>query len=658
MTSPNDLFLTSDFGTQGCRVGVADMEGNLLATKEEKYPIHYPKPGYAVQNSDHWWSSFKVAAVEVLETIGAEARSRVRAIAICATSSSVVPVDEEGEALADAMMWMDVRSKGVATRINETRHPVLSHCGDAVSPEWFIPKLLWIKENERDLYDRAHLIVEQQDLINFRLTGTWAASKVQAVCKWNYVDGAGFDDDYMGLIGLEDYRDKIICNVLPMGAVIGNMREELASELGIDSIPVVQGGIDAHIGTVGMGVVKPGILGANMGTSFVQLIFTDVDKPVTGVWGPYTGAMIPGLTLLEGGQISAGSLVKWYQSIFDIQGSEAFDIMREEVKGIPIGADGLIALDFFQGNRTPYKDSYSKGALFGLTLNHDRAHIHRALMEAVALGFKNIIVNFEKQGVPVNKVICTGGVTFDKVWMKILADATGKPFVINENTNYGTLLGPAMLAATGVGAFRDLEDAADHMVHRKEQVDPDLSVFAEYERLFRIYCELYEKTKGLARALAADTEDQGEPLEAREIEVKPSENDFVKVSTSTVPVLTIASSNGGYGGPLNIPLDGKRDEIVYLTALGERPALVDKVAELTGMKVVNGFMEKVSEEKTALMVIDCGGSLRCGVYPRKGIPTVNLVPTGRSGLFWTYMTEDLYVSGSTEDDVELNPAVA
>ena len=639
MATEHDLFLTSDFGTQGCRVGVADTSGNLLKTAEVKYPINFPVPGQAIQDSNDWWASFRQAAREVVAGLTQRQRESIVSASICATASTVVPVDEHGDPLDDAIMWMDIRAKDIASDINATGHRVLSFCGGAVSPEWFIPKVLWIKQNKRDLYDRAHLLVEQIDLINYRLTGSWSASKVQAVCKWNYIDGEGFDDDFMTQIGLEDYREKIITDVYPMGAQIGTLREELAEELGIKPIPVIQGGIDAHIGTIGMGVVKAGILGANMGTSFVQLIFTEQTKPMEGTWGPYVGAMIPGLTLLEGGQISAGSLVKWYQNLFNLTGPEAYDIMREEVKNVPIGAGGLIALDFFQGNRTPYKDGYSKGALYGLTLNHDRAHIHRALMEAVALGFKNIIVNFERQGVAVDEVICTGGVTFDKIWMQILADATGKSFVINENTNYGTLLGPAMLAAVGVGSFNDLQDAANHMVHRKEQVDPNPDVFGEYERLFGIYRDLYESTKKLNKRLNEDeAAKQQHVAEIRRVRGK---------------VLKIVAGNGGYGGPVLIPLDGTRKNVVYLTGSGERPQFVDHVVEQTGFIPVNGFMEKVQEEDIALMVIDCGGSLRCGVYPRKGIPTANLIATGRSGPLWSYMTEDLYVSGCDDSCVSI-----
>lgn len=495
MTSNNDLFLTSDFGTQGVRVGLADAYGNLLKTHEKKYPIDYPEPGHAIQDSNNWWSGFKESLKIVLQDLDAAQRNNIKSLSICATSSTVVPVDEKGNALDKAMMWMDIRSKDVAKRITEMNHSVLTYCGDAVSPEWFIPKVVWIKENKRDIYDEAYLIVEQIDFINYHLTNRWVASKVNAVCKWNYIDGVGFNEEYMEKVGLEDYKTKIITDVIAMGDYIGDITQDLAKEFSINQIPVFQGGIDAHMGTIGMGVTDVGKLGANLGTSFVQLIFTDQDLPVTGIWGPYKGAMVKGLTLLEAGQISAGSIIKWYQNIFDLNQPESFEVMKAEVENIPLGAEGLRVLDFFQGNRTPYKDDYTRGAMFGLTLNHDRAHIHKAIMEGVAFGFKNIIVNFENNGVAVDKVVCTGGVTFDKIWMQILADVTGKEFIINENTNYGTLLGPAMIAAVGVKTYANLTEAADHMVHVKESVLPNLENTEKYQPIFDEYLDFYQRIK-------------------------------------------------------------------------------------------------------------------------------------------------------------------
>ncbi|NLC66386.1 MAG: carbohydrate kinase [Clostridium sp.] len=492
----DNLFLGVDFGTQGVRVGITDMEGKIIESAEVKYAIKHGSKGFVTQEVEDSWEGFRKALKESLESWEVN-NDNIKAISICSTSATVVAVDDKGNALDDAIMWMDIRARDQARRINETNHPVLKQCGDAVSPEWFLPKVLWLKEEKKEVYDKAHKIVEQLDLINFRLTGNWTASKVNAVCKWNYIDGKGFDDEYMDLIGLDDYKDKIVTNVLSMGEKVGNLSPLIAKEFGLKEIPIYQGGIDAHIGMIGMGVVKPGKMAAIMGTSFVQLLFTDSDLPVKGIWGPYKEAMVEGYTLLEGGQVASGSIIKWFEKIFEREGYEDFKEIQEKAANVPMGANGVMATDFFQGNRTPYKDSDLTGTFHGLTLNTEKEDIYRAIMESVAFGFKNIIVNFENSNVEIDKVIGTGGVTQDKVWMQIIADVTGKEFIINENTNYGTIAGCAVIAATGSGSYENLEEAADNMVHERETVYPNLENTKEYEKYFAKYLELYEAVKDI-----------------------------------------------------------------------------------------------------------------------------------------------------------------
>lgn len=491
----NDLFIGVDFGTQGARVGIIDMFGSIIAVKESSYPISYPHVGWATQDSNNWWDSFKEAMDFCIGKLTEEQKNNLKAISVCATASTILPVDGEGKALGDAIMWMDIRAKEQADRINATKHHVLEYCGDEVSAEWFIPKLLWIKENEPQVYNKAYKIVEELDYINHRLTGKWVASKCTSVCKWNYIDGEGFNDEYMTEIGLEDYKDKIITNVIPVGQVIGNLTSEIAEELGVNKLPVIQGGIDAHIGMIGMGVVTPGKMATIMGTSFVQLLFTESSSPMRGIWGPYTGAMVEGLTLLEAGQISAGSIVKWYQKIFNITGDDAYSILKEEGSDVPIGSEGVRALDFFQGNRTPYKDSYATGAFSGLTLNHERGHIYRAILESVAFGTKNIIDNFEENDVNVDEIIACGGVTNDLLWMQIISDVTGKEIIVNENTNYGTLLGGAILGATALSSYDTLVESAENMTHKKEIIKPDLKRSKLYEKAYKDYIAFYKGLK-------------------------------------------------------------------------------------------------------------------------------------------------------------------
>lgn len=493
----DNFFLGIDFGTQSVRVGVVDETGLIHAESECPYPTEYPKAGWVTQIPANWWNSFITASKSALSALTQEEKNKIQAAAICATSSSVVMLDSKGEALGDSMLWMDIRAKEQAQRINNTHSAVLKKCGGEVSPEWLLPKVLWIKENTPEDYQRAKVIFEQLDYINYRLSGVLCASACNAVCKGNYDIDKGFDVSFMNAIGLADFEEKLVINVLQLGSKIGQLNRETLDSIGMPgaSINLYQGGIDAHVAMYGMGVVDINRMAMIMGTSFVQFVLADKAPEMDGIWGPYKGAMGGDEFLLECGQISAGSLVKWFKQISNIQGAKPYDVMMDEAAAVEIGADGLRVLDYFQGNRTPYKNPDAKGVIFGLTLQHNRGHIYRALLESVACGARLIVDNFENNGIYIDQITVCGGVTRDPLWMQIIADVTGKNLVVNENTHAGGIMGCALISAVGEGVYSGFSDAAVSMTHIKRMVRFDPNRHNLYEPVYRDYIKLYELLK-------------------------------------------------------------------------------------------------------------------------------------------------------------------
>lgn len=492
-------FMGIDTGTQSVRVAVADINGNIIASNEQTWETYYPKPGWAEQKPDEWLAALDRALTNVTDNLSMGVRYAIKAVSVCSTSSTVLPVDEEGHALDDAIMWMDTRAVEQMTRINATKHPVLDFSGGEDSVEWMLPKTLWIRDNKPEVYQNAYKIVEQLDFINYLLAGKFSTSICQAACKWNYVSSEdGWNEDFFEQIGFPEYKQKLVTEVTAPGTVLGTVRRDFAEKYDLNpDMLVVQGGIDAHIGMIGLGVARPGKLAMIMGTSFVQLAFADKRIALDGIWGPYDEPILPGKWLLEGGQISAGSIIKWYMKAFGLSGEDnPYALMAEEIKNIPPGANGLVALDFFQGNRTPYKDPNAKGVIYGLTLSHTRGDIYKALLESVALGTKNIIDNFEKQGAPIDMVVGSGGVTKDKAWMQIIADATGKPIVVTADSSSGAL-GCTIVAAVGTGAYPDMDSATRGMVKDAYIIEPNPAVYEDYQKVFNTYETLYGSLKDL-----------------------------------------------------------------------------------------------------------------------------------------------------------------
>lgn len=495
-----NYFMGIDLDTQSVRVVVADMSGNVVVSDEQAYETLYPQAGWAEQRPADWWRCLNTAVANVTDKLSIGLRYSISAISVCATSPTIIPVDENGEALTNAIMWMDNRAVKETELVNATHHPILDYCGGEDSVEWTIPKMLWIKNNQPEIYQKSYKIIEQLDYINHKLCGKFTNSVCQAACKAHYVAcEGGWSDDFFNQAGLEDYKDKMILDVTRVGDVLGTINKDFAEKYDLNpEMLVVQGGIDAHIGMLGLGVARPGKMAMIMGTSFVQLAFANADEKLKldGIWGPYNEPVVPNAWLLEGGQISAGSIVKWFMREFDLNKMEnPYAYMNEQVEKIAPGSDGLVALDFFQGNRTPYKDPNAKGVIYGLTLSHTKAHIYRALLESVALGTKNIIDNFEKQGCPVDMVVGCGGVTKDATWMQIIADATGKPIIVTVDPSAGAL-GCTIVAAVGAKAYPDFEQATKGMVKEAYTVTPNPDVYDDYQKVFDTYVELYEELKG------------------------------------------------------------------------------------------------------------------------------------------------------------------
>lgn len=492
-------FMGIDFGTQGVRCGIVDEVGEIISVAHAGYNTYYPEPGWVVQKPDEWISCMFGAVKTCLEKTDKDIVQSIRGISVCATASTVIPVRQDGTALMDAILWMDNRANMEAYGVNETQHEVLKYCGNEVSVEWLIPKVLWIKNNRRDIYDKSYKIVEQLDYINYVLTGEWVASICQATCKSNYIEDCGeWNRSFFEGIRLGEFNRKLNTRVLRLGEPIARLKKNVSKKLGLpNDVVVYQGGIDAHTAMLGIGVSRPGDMGIVMGSSFVHLVLSKEPVFRDGIWGPYNNAVVPGLYCLEGGQVSAGSIAKWFLREFKIEGEDPYEVMMEEAAKVAPGSKGVIALDFFQGNRTPYKDPLAKGAFYGLTLSNTRAHMYRAILESVAYGMRNVIENMSTEELRIKNIMACGGVTRNPLWLQIISDVCGKSINLTTGSSDAGILGCGIISAVGSGVYQHLKEATDNMVHRNTVIKPDEKAHCIYDRFYNDYLDLYSRLKGL-----------------------------------------------------------------------------------------------------------------------------------------------------------------
>jgi FGGY-family pentulose kinase len=494
-----------DGGTASVRVGIFDRDGTALVFHGVEYETHHPRPGWAEQDPDEWWSCLVAAVKGAVRESGVSAEE-IAGISMDTTSCTVVAMDENDRHMRPALLWMDVRADDQARRLQETGDPALKYNGyGAVSAEWMPSKSLWLKENEPDVYENAKRICEYQDWMTHKLTGEWTASISNTSIRWYYDRNAGGWPTLYEAVGLGDILDKFPERVLDQGEVVGGLRREVAEEMGLKpDTPVAEGGVDAFVAALGLGVTEPGKLALITGSSHVMI--GQAAEPIhgQGFFGAYTDAMIPGQYTVEGGQVSTGSIVAWFKNRFagdavaeaKRRGVDPYDVLTELARDVPIGSEGLVAIDYFQGNRTPYTDPLARGMLWGLSLSHTPGHVFRAILEGICYGTEHIFRTMREHGFQPGEAVVAGGPTKSEMWMQMHADVSNIPISFTREGE-GPVLGSAMLAAVGAGVYPDVQTAAEHMVHTERTIEPDPEAHEAYQFYVDRYVETYPQMREL-----------------------------------------------------------------------------------------------------------------------------------------------------------------
>lgn len=492
-----------DFGTGGVRVGAFDMgKGCVVQTSEQCYETDFPRLGWAEQSADDWWEAFLKATRDVLRRVGT---TEVAALSVSTTASTVVVTDKYGVPLRPAILWMDARAVEESRATAEVRHQVLAYSGGSDAVEWLVPKAMWLSKHEPDIYHRASYIVEAIDFINYRLTGEWHGSQLNATCKCNYDPVKQcFHSELFEAFGVPDLHTKLPQSIVPVGEVIASLTTKAAVELGISNVPlVVQGGIDAHMAMLGGSTLEDGEFLIIGGTSNVLLTLTQSGHPVNGVWGPYPHALLRDKWLVEAGQVSTGSILQWLtQTIFGLSSGDEPSLIQA-AEDISPDQTGLLTLDYWMGNRTPYRDANLRGAILGLSLGHGRASIYRSAVDAIVLGTLNAISIIESQGIQVKKVVLAGGIRNNPLWLHATVDALGKPAHLTRDPNL-TLLAGAVSCLYGLKHYSSLSAASGAVVEYSDLVEPDMMANGVYKERLILYRRATQAITPVLHKLASE----------------------------------------------------------------------------------------------------------------------------------------------------------
>ncbi|OLP61959.1 carbohydrate kinase [Xaviernesmea oryzae] len=491
-------FLTADGGTESLRARVYDVTGTCLGSVAVAYETRFAAGARAEQDPEDWWRAFVAASSGAIGQAGVDARD-IEAISLATTSCTVVALDADGRALRPAIIWMDVRANQEADAVLATGDGALIANGGGqgpVSAEWMIPKALWIARNEPEIFEKAATICEYQDFMTLRLTGERAASLNNVTLRWHYqTDRGGWPTTLVDALGLSALLQKWPQRIVPPGGVIATLCARAAEELGLSrSVKVVQGGADALIGMIGLGVAKPGQLALITGSSHLQFGVTEQAIHAPGIWGTYRDCVYPDRYIVEGGQTSTGSIIAWLGRMMN--GTMNLEEMNQKAAALEPGCDGLLVQDHFQGNRTPYTDPLSRGAIVGLTLAHEPHHLFRAMMEGIGFGTRAILDAMAAAGYRGAEITVGGGAGASDLWLQIHADTAGLPVCVPASRDAPSV-GAAVLAAHGAGHFASIDEGIAAMVKPGRRIEPRQRETAIYDEIYQRYLALYPALKAV-----------------------------------------------------------------------------------------------------------------------------------------------------------------
>ncbi len=496
-----------DAGTYESKGVLCDFQGRVIAMAAKPHKLRSPAPGFAEHDPiEDWWEALKATVQELLAQSGVSA-GQIAAVGISTIMAAITPVDAHCTPLRNAILYgIDTRCVAQAEALNRALGPEgIKRAGGPLCVEHFGPKILWIKENEPEIYERASHFTIASGFLTARLTGEYYVDKYSARSACPMLDPATMTWDEEGC-RLVCPREKLPAIAESTYSVIGRVTAAAAAETGLaEGTAVICGTTDAGAEAVSVGVVEPGDTMLMYGSTAFFASVTNVLREDTGWWaGHYT---LDGLYSYTGGMATTGSLTRWLldnlaPDLVERQAAEginAYTALFAEAEGIPLGSDGLICLPYFLGERMPFQDPAARGVFFGLTLRHSRGHLVHAALEGIGYGIDQNLDLMRRAGLPVRTVTAVGGGTKSPLWMQLVSDICGIRQIIPEVT-VGASYGDALMAGLGTGAIASPAEIKK-MVKVKYVTEPDPERHAQYAPYKELYQQLYQRNRDLMHKL-------------------------------------------------------------------------------------------------------------------------------------------------------------
>ena len=478
-----------DLGTSGCKAAVIDLDGQVLGIGRCEYAIDTPQPGWAEQDPRIWLSA---AAGTVRQALAQAAVSpaAIAGIGLSGQMHTTVCLDAAGAVLRPAIVWADQRSRDQVAEVYQRvgKPQLASFTQNPLATGFTLANLLWLQEHEPEVYARTRQVLLPKDYLRYHLTGILGTEATDAcgtllmdvaARRWqlHWLDMCGIDPGILPAIG-------------ESSQVAGTLTAAAAADFGLPAgIPVVHGSGDQAAQAVGNGIISPGLLSCTIGTGG-QLLAPSASAAFDPELRLHTFChAVPGVWFILAATLSAGLSLNWLRH--KVLAGEPYAALADAAATVAPGADGLYFMPYLAGERTPHMDATARGGFIGLTLRHEQAHLTRAVMEGVVFSLRQGLQLITELGVPVQRVVASGGGTRHPLWLQLQADILGRP-IEQTLTTEAAATGAALLAGVGAGVYPDVAAACARAVRRSpEVVQPDPTRVARYTQIYQRYAELY-----------------------------------------------------------------------------------------------------------------------------------------------------------------------
>ncbi|MFP4201679.1 MAG: FGGY-family carbohydrate kinase [Candidatus Acetothermia bacterium] len=502
----------TDIGTQGTKTVLVDSAGSVIGTGYSSYSPEQPRPSWAQQWPEVWEEATYESIRGALDGSGVDP-DRISGISISGLyGGSGVPLDEDLEPIHPCLIWMDRRATEEVGWVKENIDLdwLFEITGNYVDSYYGYTKILWLKNNEPDLWEKIHKFVPPSSYIEYKMTGELAvdyssAGNIGGVFDMNELTWSREACEALG-IPVDMMPERLV----PSDSVMGEITSVAADKTGLaEGTPVIAGGIDAPMSALSAGAFSEGDNVAMMGTSTCWGIIHEGEGLTEELVSMPHVANSEEKIYTFGGSATTGALASWFKEQFGMPEEEMaeksdlspFELLDAQAAKIPPGSDGLLALPYFKGERSPIWDPRASGTLIGLSLYHTKPHVFRALLESGAYSLRHNMEIGERVGTPIDQeTSVVGGVSKSNLWTQIIADVTGREIVVPSG-GVGAPFGDALLAGVATGVIEDYAEV-ENWITRGRVVTPNEENWEVYDKYYELYLDLYRKSSSIMHKLA------------------------------------------------------------------------------------------------------------------------------------------------------------